>query len=227
MLRRPGFTCLAANRDERLDRAWDRPARFWPSVVGGRDRLGGGTWLGLNDAGVAAAVLNRPGSLGPAEGKRSRGELPLLALEASSAAEAAGRVAALDAGAWRPFHMVVADRDVAFFLCGLGEGRASVAELPDGVSMVTAHPPNDQASARTARHLPRFRAAPDPAWADWGEWPALLADGGGSTAEALCVPPIGGFGTVCSSLIFLGERREWLFAPGPPDRVGYAPLALA
>jgi hypothetical protein len=93
--------------------------------------------------------------------------------------------------------------------------------------MVTAHPPNDLASPRTARHLPRFRAARDPAPPDWRDWPALMADGAGATAEALCVPPIGGFGTVCSSLIFLGERREWLFAPGPPDRVGYAPLALA
>ena len=155
VLRRPGVTCFAANRDEQLDRAWDPPARFWPSIVGGRDRLGGGTWLGLNDAGVAAAVLNRPGSLGPAEGKRSRGELPLLALKAGSAAAAAEAVAALDAGAWRPFHMVVADRDGAFFLCGLGDGRASVAELPLGVSMVTAHPPNDLESPRTARHLPR------------------------------------------------------------------------
>ena len=227
MLRRPGFTCLAANRDERLDRAWDLPARYWPGVIGGRDRLGGGTWLGLNEAGVAAAVLNRPGSLGPAADKRSRGELPLLALAAGSAAGAAAAIAALDAGEWRPFHMVVADRDAAFFVSGLGAGRASASDLPDGVSMVTAHPPNDLGSPRTARHLPRFRAAADPAPPDWGAWPALVADGAGSAAEALCVPPLGGFGTVCSSLIFLGARREWLFAAGPPDRVGYAPLALA
>jgi len=109
----------------------------------------------------------------------------------------------------------------------MGEGRASAEALPPGVSMVTAHPPNDLSSPRTARHLPRFRAAADPAPPDWGDWPRLVADGAGSAAEALCVPPIGGFGTVCSSLIHLSEGPEWLFSPGPPDRVGHAPLALA
>ena len=75
---------LAANRDEMLNRAWDPPAGHWPDrpgIIAGRDRSGGGTWMGVNRDGVVAAVLNRPGSLGPAAGKRSRGELPLLALE--------------------------------------------------------------------------------------------------------------------------------------------------
>ena len=54
--------------------------------------------MGVNRHGVVAAVLNRPGSLGPAPGKRSRGELPLLALEHDLAAAAAAAIAALDAG---------------------------------------------------------------------------------------------------------------------------------
>lgn len=231
LLRRPGMVCLAANRDERVDRAWEAPAPFWPGIgdggiVGGRDRLGGGTWLAVNRQGVAAAVLNRPGSLGPAAGKRSRGELPLLALEQADAGRAAEAVTALDAGLWRPFHMVVADRERAFFLCGLGSGRAEVWELPEGVSMVTAHPPNDLDSPRTARHLPRFVAGRAPEPPDWGDWPALLADSGGGTAEALCVPPLGGFGTVCSSLLALDGGREWRFAAGPPDRAEFLPVEL-
>ena len=97
LLIRPGHAwplLLAANRDERLDRAWDPPAAHWPDqpdVVAGRDRSGGGTWMGVNQAGVVAAVLNRQGSLGPAPGKRSRGELPLLALATPTAAERRGR----------------------------------------------------------------------------------------------------------------------------------------
>src|SRR5579872_6476940 len=109
LLIRPGHAwplLLAANRDEMLARAWDSPAAYWPDqpgVVAGRDRSAGGTWMGINRHGVAAAVLNRPGSLGPAAGKRSRGELPLLALEAGSAGEAASAIAALDPGRWRSF----------------------------------------------------------------------------------------------------------------------------
>src|SRR4051794_29606828 len=104
LLRRPGHAwpaLIAANRDERLDRPADPPGPWWPDrpgVVGGRDRMGGGTWMAVNRAGVVATVLNRPGSLGPAPGKRSRGVLPLLALEAASAAAAAQAIAALPAG---------------------------------------------------------------------------------------------------------------------------------
>ena len=221
ILRRPGDPwplLLAANRDERLDRAWDPPAPHWPErrgVVGGRDRTGGGTWMALR-GGLVAAVLNRPGSLGPAPGKRSRGELPLLALDSGSAAEAASRIAALDGGEWRPFNMVVADARQAVFLRGLGAGHPEAVPLPEGVSMVTAHDPNDLSSPRTRRHLPRFRAAPppDPGTDDWTAWEALLADDG--------------FGTVCASLLALGTAgaRRWRFSPSRPVPGGFEDIAL-
>ncbi|MCU0887103.1 MAG: NRDE family protein [Rubritepida sp.] len=231
LLRRPGHAwplCLAANRDERLDRPWDAPAEHWPGLVGGRDRLGGGTWMAMNAAGVVAAVLNRPGSLGPAPGKRSRGELPLQALAAPSAEAAAARLAALDAALWRPFHMVLADAHSAWFVAGLGEGRPEPVPLGPGVSMVTAHPPNDVTSPRIARHLPRFAAAAAPEPPGWGDWPGLLADSDGAADAALNVPPLGGFGTVSASLLALGVggARIWAFAPGPPDRTSFAPVSL-
>ncbi|WPB85883.1 NRDE family protein [Sediminicoccus rosea] len=232
LLRRPGAAwplLLAANRDERLDRAWVPPAEHWPGITGGRDTLAGGTWMAMNRHGVVCAVLNRVGSLGPDPAKRSRGDLPLIALEETSAAAAAQRIARLDAGLWRPFNLVLADAGTAWFLAGLGAGHAQPTALPEGVSMVTAHPPNDVSSPRTARHLPRFQAAAPPTPPDWGAWPALLSDSDGATAEALNVPPIGGFGTVCSSLLALGAEgaRHWLFAPGPPDRVEFAPVPLS
>lgn len=231
LLRRPGAEwplLLAANRDERLDRPWDPPAEFWPGMIGGRDRLAGGSWMAMNRQGVIATVLNRVGSLGPDPARRSRGELPMLALEGASAAAAAARIAALDAALWRPFNMVLADAVTAWFIAGLGNGRPEVTALPEGVSMVTAHPPNDRTSPRTARHLPLFQAAPPPAPPDWGLWPGLLGDSGGATAEALNVPPIGGFGTLCSSLVALGAAgaRQWLFAPGPPDRVEFVRVPI-
>jgi hypothetical protein len=239
LLRRPGHAwplTLAANRDERLDRAWDGPAEHWPEhpgVTGGRDRSGGGSWMAMGRR-VAAAALNRPGSLGPAPGKRSRGILPLMAASAASAKEAVASLAALDAGQWRPFNLVVADARDAFFLRGLGTGRPEAVPLGEGISMVTAHDPNDEASPRIRRHLPRFRAAPapDPATGDWHGWEALLADrgfGAGGIGEALNVPPVDGFGTVCSSLAAFGAggERIWRFCPGPPGAAAFAPVALS
>ncbi|MBR0653924.1 NRDE family protein [Plastoroseomonas arctica] len=219
LLRRPGHgwpLLLAANRDERLDRAWEAPAEFWPGITGGRDATGGGTWLALSRHGVVAGVLNRPGSLGPAPGKRSRGELPLMAAGAASAAAAAAAIGGLDSGEWRSFNLVVADRDTAWFLRGEGAGPVAAVALAEGVTMVTSMDPNHAASPRVRRHLPRFEAAAAPSPPDWGTWPALLRDSGGDRAEALNVPASGGFGTVSASLIGLGagDERAWQFAPG-------------
>lgn len=236
LLLRPGHpwpVLLAANRDERLDRPWSAPARHWPDrpgVLAGRDDSAGGTWMGMNQAGVLAAVLNRPHSLGPVPGKRSRGELPLAALDAAAAAAAAARLAALDAGLWRPFNMVLADAAGGWFLRGLGQGRADAQPLPPGLSIVTAHDPNDLSSPRIARALPRFAASPPPCpdSGDWSAWEALLADTapGKERAAALNVPAEGGFGTVCSSLVALAAdgRRVWRFCPAPPGAAAFRSL---
>ena len=212
-----------------LARVWDPPAAHWadqPGVIAGRDRTGGGTWMGVNAAGVVAAVLNRPGSLGPAAGKRSRGELPLLALAQPTAAQAAATIAALDAGEWRSFNLVLADRYGAVFVRGLGHGRPRGSALSPGVHMITAHDPDDPESPRVARHLARFRAAKPPEPGDWRAWQAILADRTGEAGEQINVVPRGGFGTVCSSLLAIPETDPpvWLFAAGPPHEAPFVPV---
>lgn len=227
---------MAANRDEQLARSWDKPGSHWPGhsgVIAGRDRTGGGTWMGLNRNGLVAAVLNRPGSLGPAPGKRSRGEIPLIALSRSSALEAADAISSLDAGQWRSFNLVLADARGAFFVRGLGHGRPEIRPLSPGLSMITAHDPNDLESPRVARHLPRFQAAtppcPDQGRRGWVAWKNLLADRTGGPAEQINVVPRGGFGTVCSSLLGLPAQGNpaWLFAAGPPHEAPFEPVPVA
>jgi uncharacterized protein with NRDE domain len=222
---------LAANRDEQQDRPWDSPAAWWPDrpgIVAGCDRSGGGTWLGLNAAGVAAAVLNRPGSLGPAPGKRTRGELPLIALDHASTDTAVAAVTKLDAADWRSFNMVVADRRGAMFIRGLGRGRPAARVLAPGLHMITAHDPDDPDSPRVARHLARFRTAVPPDADQWQSWSKILADRAGSPAEQINVVPRAGFGTICSSLIALPATLApiWLFAAGPPDVAPFLPVDL-
>jgi uncharacterized protein with NRDE domain len=229
LLIRPGHAwplVLAANRDEMLDRSWDPPGAHWPDgsgIVAGRDRTAGGTWMGVNGDGVVAAVLNRPGSLGPATGKRSRGELPLLALAYPSAAKGAAAVGKMDAAAWRSFNLVIADRMGAFFIRGLGHGSPEPIPLMPGLHMITAHDPDDPESPRVARHLDRFRSAEPSNPARWWSWREILADRAGSPGEQINVEPRGGFGTVCSSLLGLPQkgREVWLFASGPPHQVPF------
>jgi hypothetical protein len=243
LLRRTGHAwplLLAANRDEMADRPWRSPARHWPdrsTVVAGKDVLGGGTWLGVNDAGVTAAVLNRINTLGPAPGRRSRGELPLAALEHPTAESAAHSMTRIDPGAYRPFNMVIADRKAAYCMrCtdGSEPGEAANVDLemiPDGLSMITAYDRNDLSSPRIRRYLPRFAAAatPLPDAGDWSEWMSLLAcrdfDPEAGPGGAMTVVTSTGFGTVCSSLLALPAGAEgqatWLFAAGRPGETPF------
>jgi uncharacterized protein with NRDE domain len=223
----PDRVLLAANRDERVDRPWDPPAAWWPDhpgVTGGRDRTGGGTWMGINRHDVVATVLNRPGTLGPAIGKHSRGDLPLTALDLPTAAQAAEALTCLDAGLWRGFNMVLADQVGVWFVKGVGHGPPQAKRLPPGVSMVTAYDPNDPESPRTARHLSRFQAA-EPTW---DAWRAILSDRRGDPAEQINVVPRAGFGTVSSSFVTLPAVGDpiWLFAAGPPHEAAFLPVPI-
>ena len=182
ILRRPDHrwpVLIGANRDEMIDRPWKAPGRHWPDrpeVVGGLDLLAGGSWLGVNDWGVAAAVLNRHGSLGPAPGRRSRGELVLEALDHADAAAAAEALTYLDPRAYRTFNLIIADGRDAFWLRHAGRTRVEIHPLEEGLSMITAGDVNDLGTRRIALALPAFRAwpAPDPDRDDWAAWESLL-----------------------------------------------------
>jgi hypothetical protein len=101
--------------------------------------------------------------------------------------------------------------------------------------MVTSHDPNDLGHPRTRRHLPRFQAVPPPEPdlpGGWDGWATLLADDDYDpevgVGETLNVPPRGGFGTVCASLLALsvdGSVR-WEFAAGRPGHAPFQSVSL-
>jgi uncharacterized protein with NRDE domain len=76
---------IHAIRDEFVSREFDPPGAWWPaqpSVIGGRDRLAGGSWCVSDVAsGVTALVLNR---IERHTGTPSRGVLPLAAVAAGT-----------------------------------------------------------------------------------------------------------------------------------------------
>ncbi|MEM6492338.1 MAG: NRDE family protein, partial [Pseudomonadota bacterium] len=236
----PWPVVFAGNRDETRGRAARPPGRWWPDrpdVRAGFDVVAGGSWLGLNDQGVMACVLNRAGALGPAPGKRSRGELVLEALDHADAADAADAIADIDPAAYRPFNFVVADNRDAFWIALAGEtATPRVERLPPGLSMITAHDRNSGESHRQRRWRPVFEAAPRPTpddgLAGWAGWTALLRGGKDVDAPpkaAMLVDAPDDFGTVSSALVALPAMGSetpphFLFADGPPDRAAFEPV---
>ena len=231
-----------------IDRPWRPPGRHWPDradVVAGQDELAGGTWLGINDTGVVAAIMNREGSLGPASDKRSRGELVLEALDHADAVAAAGALRFLDGGAYRPFNLLIADNRDAYWLKSSGGGAIEAATLGAGISMLTARDLNDTSSGRIAAFMPRFKKATAPvsATGDWTEWEALMAAGtpkpGDDPHTAMAVAPIKGYGTVSCSLLALPSsdlmalpgsdghgKPRWRFCSGRPGTVPYRDITI-
>jgi len=245
ILRRPGHAwplILGANRDEMLDRPWKPPARHWPhrDVVAGLDELAGGTWMGLNDTGVTACVLNRHGSLGPAAGKRSRGELVLEALDHGDATDAATALRDIDPAAYRPFNMLIADnRDAWWLALAATQANPRLERIPEGLSMFTAHERNDLSDPRIAAYLSHFQAAapPEPEAGQWDSWRALLGATEGPGTRAMSFRTDSGFGTSSSSLLALPsveaafgpdkKRPVWLFAAGPPESAAFEPVDIS
>jgi uncharacterized protein with NRDE domain len=224
LLRRPGHDwplILGANRDEMVTRPWKPPARHWPDRP---DVEAGGSWMGINDAGVVAAILNRHGTLGRAKGFRSRGELVLEALDHADAVEAVRALKHLEPGAYRPFNMIVADNRDAFWLRHAdptGTLGLTVTPVGEGLSMLTAGELDDAEVHRIRRYRPRFASAkpPDPDRGDFAAWQALLASRD-TTAEdgptgAMRFETETGFGTVSSGIVALPEpghrNPRWRF----------------
>ncbi len=217
MLRRPGNdwpVLIAANRDEMIKRPWKEPGRHWldrPEVVAGLDVLAGGSWLGVNDHGVVAGILNRQGSLGPSPGQRSRGELVLEALDHVDAQDAADALSALDPAAYRTFNLIIADNRDAFWLRHAdptGTLPVTVKPLPVGLSMIASGDLDDD-TTRIKHYRPLFASLtpPDPETGNWMNWEQLLVDEnydpGDGQRGAMKFDTGTGFATVSSTIVAL------------------------
>jgi len=235
----PAFPLVvAANRDEFLTRPATAPLLLTdaPRIVGGRDLLAGGTWLAISERGLVAGLLNRRTAEPPVATKRSRGLLLLETLAGGSAADAARALAAIDPRAYNAFTLLVADADTALAAMNRPDGM-HLTPLEPGVHVLTNLDVDDPTCPKRTRSHERFAGAGDAFRADGDVGAfrdalrAVLSDH--TTALDPRLPDALGslcvhtetFGTRCSSLLFLDERRRWQhwFADGPPCRTSYAP----
>lgn len=206
----PWPLAIAANRDEMAGRPWRALGRHWPAypeVTAGLDEEAGGSWLGFNDSKVLASVLNRFGTLGSMPGKRSRGELVLEALSHDSACESANALNCLDPSSYRPFNLVIADLEQAFWLKNDGMS-ISTLPIPPGISMLTAYDLNDFPNCpRIHEFLPRFQKLEHFHPGNWNKAWELLRSPTPADKAAIFFPNPHGFGTLSSNLIALSARE--------------------
>ncbi|MDO8433188.1 MAG: NRDE family protein [Candidatus Binatus sp.] len=232
---------IAANRDEFLDRPATDPATLLehPHVVGGKDLKAGGTWLGINQHGLVAGLLNRRSENGGNPNARSRGQLCLDALRHQSAADAA-RYASQQRGAdYNPFNLLIVSREQAFVAYNR-DGSIEVVELTPGLHLLSNLNVNDFECPKISASYAKFARLGDDA--DFVRDPVArrtdlatrLADHNtqldspSGRSNALCLH-MDGYGTRSSSMIFMSARSpriDHFFAPGPPCRTPYSIAAV-
>jgi len=211
---------IAANRDELYSRPASPPriqVMEGAHALAPVDDRAGGTWIGLNDHGVLAAITNRRGQDQDAS-RQSRGGLVFEALRGRTASEGLSRVQGLSADAFNGYHLAVADRSEAGVVWS--DGRATTRQpLPPGLHVVTEGSFRDRPCARAA-----WIAGDPMGWAQLTDPPAmealraLLATRQDPMPVSVAAPGIG-YGTRSSSIIRLGPEVDdvrWHEASGPP-----------
>jgi len=229
---------VAANRDEFLERPTAPPRILSddPWVVAGQDLEAGGTWLGLNQAGLVVGLLNRRTSTGPDPSRSSRGLLCLRALQCRSVAEAEELLGGERGDAYNPFTLLVAARERA--VVGLPDGAAvRVQPLPRGVHLFTNLEVNDPTCPRIAKSHRLFEAVSIDETVGKGELEglrAILADHSTQLDprspeddNSLCIHA-GPYGTRSSAVIAVdaANRGRFWHCEGPPCRGEHTPVAL-
>jgi uncharacterized protein with NRDE domain len=232
---------VAANRDEYLVRPALPPTTLSerPHIVGGKDMIANGTWLGINEYGIVAGLLNRRNADGTNDPNlRSRGLLCLDVLHYASAADAA-RFAAHQHGAdYNPFNLLIASRKETFVAYNRS-GTIEVVSIKSGLHLLTNLDVDDFECPRISRAYTHFAElgaredfARDPV-AMREELARLLADHStqldprtGTTQSdpvtglrnSLCLHS-DVYGTRSASMIFMGrdgDKVDHFFASGPP-----------
>ena len=229
---------IAANRDEYLERPAARPTTLCaqPHVVGGKDLRAGGTWLGVNEYGLVAGLLNRRTEAAPNLDARSRGLLCLDALRCRTAREAADFAAAQRAQDYNPFNLLIASRDATFVAYNRIE-RIEVVQLEAGFHLLTNLDVNDFECPRISASYAKFAELGkevgfrrDPLLRR-AQLQQLLADHNtqldprSGRPNSICMH-LDAYGTRSSSQIFVGRQNddiEHYFAAGAPCRTAYEP----
>jgi uncharacterized protein with NRDE domain len=220
---------ILANRDETLDRPASAPGliRENPAAFGGRDRLQGGTWFGINECGLVVGLTNLAGGpLDPA--RRSRGLLVVDLLGLRSAREVADAIGALGAGLYNGFNVMASDAADAW-RAQYDEGPR-VDRLEPGVHAVTNWRTGGEGEGKAAHASHKVEHAMAAA-GSIGEFVTLLQQAArehehaGDPRYSLCCHH-GGYGTRSSTILMAGRSGlHYLHSEGAPCTAAYEDFA--
>jgi len=223
----PGEILIAANRDEDPARPSDPPGVLLesPRLLGGRDRVAGGTWLAVRpETPAVTMLLNRPPVAGAVSGPqasvpiRSRG---LLVLDVARAPDPLATARSeLASGRYGPCTLVFASPDASWWLAFGGtpaSGSVRMGEIAPGWHAITHADMDDLHEPRTAwlqRELARIEASDTPAALE--QLAQRLRHHGSESSPPVCIHA-GRMPTVSASLIALSrERVLYRHAEGRP-----------
>ena len=141
---------VAANRDEYFTRPSADPQVLIesPLTFGGKDLLAGGTWLGVNQHGLLAGILNRRANAEEQGDLRSRGLLCLDILKAKTPAEVCALLKREQGSAYRPFNLLFANGKEAYVAHNMREKIESI-RLEKGLHVISNTSIYDSGSAKT------------------------------------------------------------------------------
>jgi uncharacterized protein with NRDE domain len=212
------LVCIG-NRDEFHARPAAPLARWGDGIIAGRDLSGGGTWLGVHEAGRFALVTNFRQPEGPQPGRPSRGKMVVDLLQGRRPEHL---------GEMNTFNVIHSDADQAGFLTNHPEVRfVPLANGIHGLSNGGFHdrwPKTRQLEAALGEWLER----------DSGEAAALLTALRAETPDPLLARPSEGpeprfapvfirdpdYGTRCSSVIAVDRCGDGLFIERRFDEAG-------
>ncbi|GAB4562683.1 MAG: NRDE family protein [Haliangiales bacterium] len=229
---------LVGNRDEFSTRGWREPGAHWresPALFAPKDCVSGGSWLGVNGAGLACTVLNQGRTSSVGRDRRSRGELVISALAAGSLDDARRYAESLDASDYLGFHLLLADAGEVC-LVSSAAGGLQLKALPAGVHLLSSRGVNDDECPKSRRLLARMRAQV-PAQPDRDRWRfarALLSTRAApGQKDGFWIELGGGYGTRSSAIVAVeaqphtaGTGQRWHFWHSRPEPHPQPPLPL-
>ena len=190
-------------------------------VVAPRDLRAGGSWLGVSESGLFAAITNRRCDH-PDTSRRSRGWLVMEALSEPTAESAARRFARLPHAEYNPFNLFVADAESAHLVTY--DDAPQRRDLTPGPHVIgNLHP--DESSPKLDRLRARVHAlakAETPTADALAEVCRTHVEG--APLESTCVHA-GEYGTRSSTLLWFGSQPALRYAEGPPCTAPYRDLS--
>jgi uncharacterized protein with NRDE domain len=223
-IHREGSLTIGANRDEFYARPSLAPQVLEPGIVGGRDVVARGTWLGLTPRGLFVAVTNQRTLRPPDPVRHSRGELVLEALRAGSIAGIVDRLRSIDGRGYNPFNLLFGDGTRLLAAYAREERDIAIEELAPGVIVLAndrigalEYPKTQRAEMLLRNGVPLENILADHQKHDVAATSEWLSAEMLRELQALCIHTPQ-YGTRSSAIVELapGVVRSYRHAEGPP-----------